>query len=79
MQTNLAKRGVRGIIVGHLNCKRYPDFCVGEKGRIENSIDSMWRAIRWCSFTTRDRIRTSRFLSRRSCHCCHCVTMSRIR
>lgn len=25
--TNLAKRGVRGIIVGHLNCKRYPDFC----------------------------------------------------
>ena len=79
MQTNLAKRGVRGIIVGHLNCKRYPDFCVEEKGRIENSIDSMWRAIRWCSFTTRDRIRTSRFLSRRSCHYCHCVTMSRIR
>ena len=50
MQTNLAKRGVRGIIVGHLNCKRYPDFCVEEKGRIESSIDSMWRAIRWCSF-----------------------------
>ena len=78
-QTNLAKRGVRGVIIGHLNCKRYPDFCVGEQGGLEASIDSTCRATPRCSFITRGRAKTSRFLSRRSCHCCHCGTTWRIR
>lgn len=78
-QTNLAKRGVRGVIVGHLNCKRYPDFCVGVWDRIEGSIGSTWRIIRSCSSILRDKTKTNRFMLRKNYRCSLCEIMWRTR